>query len=205
MLLRALPQSTQCCARYVSTNAEGLCEHNTVMSAAAQGQVCCSHSSNTCTDRAVMTAEALLNASVRCSTEDMQPDERAGQQATAEQKTGQPKLSIHALTVMLGYITVAVPTNKWRGTQEQGKTHTVRHPMHRSSNRHLEFTGSAKPHVILARQLLYSIAGLMDCDAAHVTADQLVLVIVHIAVTHRAAITSPPHLHRGQLVMMRRW
>ena len=34
----------------------------------------------------------------------------------------------------------------------------------------------------------------MHSDAAHVTADQLIHVVVHIAVTHRAPVTRPPHL-----------
>lgn len=59
---------------------------------------------------------------------------------------------------------------------------------------YLELTGSAEPHVILPRQLLHAIAGLVDCDATHVTADQLVLVIVHITVTNRTPVSRPPYL-----------
>ncbi len=60
---------------------------------------------------------------------------------------------------------------------------------------YLELTGSAEPHVILARQLLHPIARLVHCDATHITAHQLILVIVHIAVTHCASVTCPPHLY----------
>ena len=59
---------------------------------------------------------------------------------------------------------------------------------------YLELTGSAEPHVILPRQLLHAVAGLVDCDAAHVTAHQLVLVIVHIAVTNCTPVSRPPYL-----------
>lgn len=62
---------------------------------------------------------------------------------------------------------------------------------------YLELTSSAEPHVILARQLLHAIAGLVDCDATHVTAHKLVLVIVHITVAHCTPVTSPPHLQQA--------
>ena len=59
---------------------------------------------------------------------------------------------------------------------------------------HLELAGAAEPQVVLPRQLWDSVAGLVDCDAALVAADQLVVVKVHIAVADCAAITSPAHL-----------
>ena len=62
---------------------------------------------------------------------------------------------------------------------------------------YLEHTSSAEPHVIFARQLLHTIAGLVHRDAAHIAAHQLILVIVHIAVTHCAAVASPAHLQPG--------
>ena len=64
-----------------------------------------------------------------------------------------------------------------------------------SSGCYLELTSSAEPHVILAWQLLHPIARLVHGDATHIAAHQLVLVIVHIAVTHCASVTCPPHLH----------
>ena len=64
-----------------------------------------------------------------------------------------------------------------------------------SSGCYLELTSSAEPHVILAWQLLHPIARLVHGDATHIAAHQLVLVIVHIAVTHCASVTCPPHLY----------
>jgi hypothetical protein len=63
------------------------------------------------------------------------------------------------------------------------------------SGGYLELASSAEPHVILARQLLHPVARLVHRDATHITAHQLILVIVHIAVAHCASVTSPPHLY----------
>ena len=65
----------------------------------------------------------------------------------------------------------------------------------------LELTGSAQPHVILSWQLLHPIAGLVHCDATHITADQLILVIVHVTVTNCAPVTCPPHLQPDNTVI----
>jgi hypothetical protein len=60
---------------------------------------------------------------------------------------------------------------------------------------YLELTRSAEPHLILARQLGHPVARLMHGDAAHVTAQELIKVVVHVSVTHTAVVASPLHLH----------
>ena len=69
---------------------------------------------------------------------------------------------------------------------------------------HLELAGTAEPEVVFPRELRHSVAGLVDSDAAVVTADQLVRIKVHIAVTHSAAITRPTHLRSSALVILKK-
>ena len=59
---------------------------------------------------------------------------------------------------------------------------------------HLELACSAQPHVVHAGQLGHAVAGLVHRDAAHVAADELVRVEVHVAVADAAPVPSPPHL-----------
>ena len=66
---------------------------------------------------------------------------------------------------------------------------------------HLELACAAEPHVVNPRQFRDAVAGLMHGDAAHVAADELIRVKVHVAVAHAAAVSSPAHLHRGSTVM----
>jgi hypothetical protein len=52
----------------------------------------------------------------------------------------------------------------------------------------------AQPHVVLIRQLRHAVAALVHRHPTALTGDQLVTVIVHVTVTHTAAVTSPADL-----------